>query len=547
MAKTPPKEAIRASARRTARPKAAEAPTPAHPEPVEGPESVASNTVTTLPLFSLCLSGLNVRQTERDADIAALAEDIAARGLKQNLVVIPAHFSTAESPVAEPGTGDAEKQQTANYADRFEVVAGGRRYLALKLLAAAGRLPHDHPVPVMVEARDEARETSLSENLHRVAMNPADEFEAFAAIAAQQQHAGSTPAEAASTIARRFGVTQRHVEGRLRLASLAPEILDALRTAALTLDSAKAYAGTEDHQLQVKVFAAQAKSQGKPHDPATVRQALRGQTIALDDGRVKFIGLEAYLAAGGRTEVEMFMGTEGEERIVDGRLLDQLVKAAAELALPGLIEAGGWHDVLFAEGLGHAARMPKAPAGFTVNKSWGEAPTKAEKTQRIAVYAVSAAGTELVEVGHFKPAGDAAPAREIYTPMSAEERAQKLHDAWVDLWAARLAVGPFAGTPLEGKAFWPTGTWPAHMIKTEYAVGAEHDEAAEPIAALVNIQVRVTADQIEACREAAEAKVTELETEQAAREAAAAVDDEDEPDIDDDDVQTENDDEFAET
>ena len=82
------------------------------------------------------------------------------------------------------------------------------------------------------------------------------------------------------------------------------------------------------------------------------------------------------------------------------------------------------------------------------------------------------------------------------------------------------------------------------MIDEEFAKDAADDD--EPISALVSIKVRVTAEAMAACREAAEAKVAELETEQAARDAAAAADDDDEPDIDDGDVQTENDDEFAE-
>ena len=143
--------------------------------------------LSTIALDRLMLSKLNVRQTERDADVASLAEDIAARGLKQNLVVIPAHFMTGE--VNEPWEGQDR------WAGKFEVIAGGRRFQALRMLADAARIPPDQPVLCLVEPRAQASETSLSENLHRVAMNPADEFEAFAAIVAQQQKQGSTDEE----------------------------------------------------------------------------------------------------------------------------------------------------------------------------------------------------------------------------------------------------------------------------------------------------------------------------------------------------------------
>jgi ParB family chromosome partitioning protein len=58
-----------------------------------------------------------------------------------------------------------------------------------------------------------AREISLAENLIREAMTPADEARAYRDIVD-----GGADAEA---VARRFGVTVRHVQGRLRLADLA--------------------------------------------------------------------------------------------------------------------------------------------------------------------------------------------------------------------------------------------------------------------------------------------------------------------------------------
>jgi len=46
-------------------------------------------------------------------------------------------------------------------------------------------------------------------------------------------------------IAKAFGVTVRHVKGRLKLAGLAPVILDALRADEITLDVAAAYTLTD--------------------------------------------------------------------------------------------------------------------------------------------------------------------------------------------------------------------------------------------------------------------------------------------------------------
>lgn len=451
--------------------------------------------IQTLPLFCLTLSSLNVRRTERDADVAALAEDIAACGLKQNLVVIPAHYSTAE-------TED-------NFGDKFEVITGGRRYQALRLLADAGRIEPDHPVPVLVEARDAAQQTSLSENLHRVAMNPADEFEAFAAIVTQQRlELGE--AEAVAYTAKRFGVTVRHVEQRLRLAALAPEILDALRTGTITLDSAKAYAGSTDHALQLKVFAEQAKSNWKPHVASVVRDALRQRSLSLNDRLVKFVGLDAYRAAGGRTETDLFMGTEGEERLLDVKLLEDLAKGKAEpLVAPRAKKDGFASGLLAAPG---SDKWPPAPQGTErfIRYYQDKDPTKAELKKRVAVYGIGDDGLDLL--GHFHTPKPAQPREERDW---AAERAARHREHQIELRAAHMAVGPvnsghLKGTALEGRAFWPLG----HCA----AVEQDADEAF----VLVALQIRVPAADVEAQMATATLLVDEEAAAKAAQEAAKA-------------------------
>ena len=86
---------------------------------------------------------------------------------------------------------------------------------------------------MLEDSAEAAVETSLAENFHRLAMNPADEAQAFAALVA----GGATVED----VARRFGLTVRFVEGRLRLATLAPVVFEALASGQITLDIAKAY------------------------------------------------------------------------------------------------------------------------------------------------------------------------------------------------------------------------------------------------------------------------------------------------------------------
>jgi ParB family transcriptional regulator, chromosome partitioning protein len=446
--------------------------------------------ITSIPLDRLMLSKLNVRHTERDADIAALAEDIAARGLKQNLVVVPAHFATGE---AKDG-----------WSDGFEVIAGGRRFQAMQLLVADGRLPAGWPAPCLIEGREEATETSLSENLHRVAMNAADEFAAFAQIIADSEKDGCTHDAAVQICAKRFGKSVAHVEGRLRLAALAPEILDALRADVIGVDAAKAYATNSDHELQRKVFALHEADKWRGHRASTVRSDMRGATLPLDAPLVQFVGLVGYQAAGGRVEAEMFMGQDGEQRCIDVKLLEKLAAEIAATTIPALAKSDGFKEGIFAP---NRNALPKVPKGFERAWDYSGEPTKAQKKKSIAVYAIRHDGSGLDRVGRFKPKEKReTPQHQQETPeeRTARERAYEIKEI-----AARLGVGPVAGTVLEGRTFWPNSRWVDRVHET-----IEGDF-------MVAVIVKVTKDELAAQMEAAE---TQYEAERVAKQSAATDD-----------------------
>ena len=465
--------------------------------------------ISSIPLDRLMLSSLNVRQTERAADVDSLAEDIAARGLKQNLVVVPAHFVSGEASRAQMAGEPAASEGENIWKDRFEVIAGGRRFQAMQLLVEQERLASDFAVPCMVEPRNEAAETSLSENLHRVAMNPADEFEAFRVIVdqAKRNAAGEDPV---AYCAKRFGVTVKHVNGRLRLASLAPEILDALRANEIGVDSAKAYAGVEDHALQLKVFAAQKKSNWQPHNPASVRGALRDVTLSINDGLVKFVGLDAYREAGGKIENDLFMGTEGEERVVDVKLIEKLGREKAEPLVEPQAKKDGFKSGLLATGVGYSAKWPKAPTGMErfVKYYQTKDPTKAELKKCVAVYAIGANGKGIEKIGYFRVPPPAEPKddRDWET-----RQAENLRNSKIERRAAQMAVyefGKFNGTPFEGRAFWPS------FSSRPVALDGDDDQHA-----MVAVLIRVPVSSIETHKAEAERLIDE---EAAAAAAAAA-------------------------
>jgi ParB family chromosome partitioning protein len=151
--------------------------------------------IKSIPLSKLVRSPRNVRRHSNAAAETELRASIAARGLLQNLIVRPAARG------------------------KFEVEAGERRRCAMLELADDKLLSRTHEVTCLVlESSDAAVETSLAENFHSLAMNPADEAQAFAALV----ESGATVEE----VARRFGLTVRFVEGRLRLATLAPVVFE---------------------------------------------------------------------------------------------------------------------------------------------------------------------------------------------------------------------------------------------------------------------------------------------------------------------------------
>lgn len=384
----------------------------------------------TIPLNKLDPSPRNVRKTNADEDIAGLAESIRSKGLLQNLVVSPAAKG------------------------RFEVDAGGRRLRALKLLASEGHLAKNWPVPVVEIAPDAAVEASLAENLQKIAMNPADEVEAFAAIVAGYEANGmASRSERISNCARRFGVTERHVAQRLALADLAPEILDALRTATVGIAAARAYATHPDHKEQLKIFRKEEKQMWRPHDAQRIKDALSGRAYPADHRLVRYVGIDAYRSEGGRIETDLFF-EEGEREIcIDRGLVEKLAQAKAEEEAQKLAQAEGWLDAAVVKVWLPGWQAPATPDGYRYQWGAHETLERYERNEGIACYRLGEDGIETAS-GYFLPMVEAEAAAAQSHNYAAEWEARRRADA-VRCRAFRLAFPSIAGTPLDGRAFWP--------------------------------------------------------------------------------------------
>lgn len=215
-------------------------------------------------------SPLNARRTHDKAALEELKASIIAHGLLQNLTL------------AKALTG------------KYQVVAGERRRAALMELLKEEKIPADYPVPCEIVSEEKAAEISLAENTVRQAMHPADEFEAFASLVR-----GGMFVE---QVALRFGVTEKHVEKRMRLARVAPEILKDFRAGAITQECVMAFAVSDDHNAQRKAY----KAAGKHANPSYIRNILTDKMESSDGKIAKFVGVEAYQKAKGNIREDLF-------------------------------------------------------------------------------------------------------------------------------------------------------------------------------------------------------------------------------------------------
>lgn len=286
----------------------------AKPKAASAPE--ADQPVALVPLTDLYIHPLNARSEPPAADIEALADSIADLGLLQNL----AGFLDPASP--------------ADMAHKIGIVAGGRRLRAVKLLCERdGRDAAEVRIPVRVTATEEtARLWASAENAAREALHPADEVRAYGRMA----DAGAEP----DRIAKAFAVTVRHVRQRLRLAQLPVEALDALRAGDITLDQAAALTTARDEETCIEVLTATIKGQGYySSGPDAIRNRLTQATVSASDRRITFIGLDAYRAAGGRVQEDLFTDAT---RLLDEDIVQKLFNDVLQGAAWSERTARGW-------------------------------------------------------------------------------------------------------------------------------------------------------------------------------------------------------------
>lgn len=416
----------------------------AAPAPIAAPTIVVVPSAPEIfPLGRLRRADENVRHTRIEEGCAELADDIQAHGLLSNLI----------------GYQDGE---------HVEIVGGGRRLKALRIVRDRGHLDDTFPVPVLIRGIEEAVELSLAENLQQRNMSPVDEFLAFAKL---MERGDSSPAD----LAKRFGFSERVVKQRLRLAQLARPILDALGNREITLDAAMAYASSSDTSLQVDVFEQQRKRGRTAHDVAGVKLSLRMKGMDTANPLFRFVGAEKYEREGGGYEDDLF-DEPGRDRVLAQPFLAEtiantMVDFQALRLVDELRRDEQWSSTirgvvkvpdLRIHSYGTQLRLP-APTGFVLveradhPKLWRTIRNNGLPCH--VVVGLDAAGELIADPRYaFVPNGQKAAIEKPLLVEKAEEdeRAKvSAREMGVIRWSRRLAIGSFAGTPFEGRVLWP--------------------------------------------------------------------------------------------
>lgn len=269
-----------------------------------------------IPFDKLILSQSNVRRVKNGVTIEDLADDIERRGLLHGLNVRP------------------EIDADGNETGRFEIPAGGRRYSALAILVKRKRMDKISPVPCVVKSATDpvlAEEDSLAENTHREPLHPLDEFRGMKAL--------HDKGEREQAIAAHFRVTPAVVSQRLKLASVSPKLHEVYAAGDMTLDQLMAFTVSDDHKRQEQLWKQLDHSVNK--SPTFIRDKLTEDMVPVSDRRVLFIGLAAYLAAGGTAPTRDLFEPDDGGWVSDPALLDRLVAEKLDVEAEK-IKAEGW-------------------------------------------------------------------------------------------------------------------------------------------------------------------------------------------------------------
>jgi len=381
-------------------------------------------TLQHVPFRDMGIAPENVRALEpADAGIPRLADTILAVG-----ILVPLLVRAGDKKDAKP----------------VLALDGRRRLLALELLVASGALADDYPVPV-IHQRDKTAQmaAALVANDERVAIHVADVIMAIGKLRTRRYDTAA--------IAAALAYSEVEIRRLGALAELDTRAIEALRAGKLTLRQAKLLARLLDKKVQ-RDFADQAMAGYFAEHQ--LREVLNGGRVDAGDARFALVGMERYLAAGGRIESDLF--GEMADTLGDPQILQDLWAARVAPVIDALETDGV--KVFLAPGRGF-----QTPDGFE-RLPWSRPPLREDQVAAIdeinaQSHARQAAG------GEIDPASDDA-ITEIIAAIRSDLARLRVHFSTRTVGA--LAIYPGAEYGLD-----------FHALLNPIVEGEGDDEAAD--------------------------------------------------------------------
>ena len=326
-------------------------------------------------LGDLGLAKENLRFAEpADDGVPQLADTILAAG-----VVIP--------PIVRPG----RKGEDAHMA-----LDGRRRRLALLLLKERGAIDDDYLVECqLAETKAQQAAAIVLPNTEHAPVHIADVIVAIGRLRKAKMDTAS--------ISKALGYSELEIKRLEALSAVHASVLKALRQGKLTLKQARLFARIDDNKRQAEIAETALAGYFQDHH---LRHVVEGGRLTVEDPRFTLVGMDRYIAAGGRVTSDLF----GE--LPDALLDPEVLQAAWRERVQPIV------DHLKAEGLAVYIGQDGAfgaPEGFdrlpyVYHGDLGEAQKTALNDARYAVTQLSSALQDI------DPETDEAPA--AYAPLA---------------------------------------------------------------------------------------------------------------------------------
>ena len=272
---------------------------------------LADTPVQIFPYSQLSHTELNTRIIPHtDQEVEEMADSIEAMGILQNLI----------GTVLPDGT--------------IGIVGGEGRRRGTGILVMRGVLNADTPfVPVKVLPAELAVAASMIENGRRKNLHPSEQIIGFRTL----EQEGKT----VSQIAALMGYHPRHVQRCLKLANLAPVLLDALARDEITLEHCEAMTLADAHERQTQIWE-EAKAQwgGRIPAPQTLRKMVTDDKMPISHPMFEFVGEEAYTAAGGILTADLF--SDRDSTFADAAQVKSVLAGKLTVLAARLKQEQGW-------------------------------------------------------------------------------------------------------------------------------------------------------------------------------------------------------------